>query len=452
MSPELVYLLLIFGLLVIPRFLQQFKLPAPLTCLLFGVAAMLVLGRKSHDEVVALLATLGISSLFLFAGLEVELKALRRGLWPLVIHLVIRLLTLLAVGWLGWRYAHLSWQASGLLALALLTPSTGFIIDTLGRLGLDEKEQFWVTNKAIAGELLALVSLFVVLQAANPPLQIAGSSLALLAMLLGLPLLFVALGRWVLPHSPGSEFSLLVMVGVIAAYITYSLGVYYLVGAFITGLVARLLRQRMPKLASHDNLHAVRLFASFFVPFYFFNAGTKVPAGALSLEALGIGLALTAVVLPLRVGVICVQRKLMFGEAFSTGLRVGTALAPTLIFTLVLAGILRDRFHVSDALFGGLLLYAALTTLLPSLVFRTPFDVDPVENEPEHLAPAAGGAASTLMAPGTSEWHASRAPAGGVVNPPPPMPSPGAQTARSAPEVADDGPLPEDSGRTDRTA
>ena len=51
---------------------------------------------------------------------------------------------------------------------------------------------------------------------------------------------------------------------------------YYLVGAFIAGLVARLLHQRM--LASHENLHALRLFASFFVPFYFFNAGTRCPA------------------------------------------------------------------------------------------------------------------------------------------------------------------------------
>jgi len=64
---------------------------------------------------------------------------------------------------------------------------------------------------------------------------------------------------------------------------------------------------------------------------------------------------------------------------------VATALAPTLIFTLVLAGIMRERFHVSDAVFGGLLLYAALNTLLPSLVFRMGFDVDPVENErPPH--------------------------------------------------------------------
>ncbi|MGH8083206.1 MAG: cation:proton antiporter [Lysobacter sp.] len=381
MSRELIYLLLIFGLLVIPRALQRFKIPAPLTCLLFGIVAMLAWGDKSHDTVVGMLATLGISSLFLFAGLEVELKALRKGLWPLIAHLSIRSATLFGVGWLAWRYAGMGWQAAGLLALALLTPSTGFILDTLARLGLDEEERFWVTSKAIAGELLALVALFVVLQASDP-VKMALSSGALIAMLIGLPLVFVALGRWVVPHAPGSEFSLLVMVGMIAAFSTAKLGVYYLVGAFVAGLIARLLRERMPRLASDENLHAVRLFASFFVPFYFFNAGTKVPSGALSFEALGLGLLITAVVLPLRIGIVWLQRRAMFGEKHGASLRVSVALAPTLIFTLVLAGILRERFALSDAWFGALLLYATLTTILPSLVFRSPFDVDPVEEHP----------------------------------------------------------------------
>ncbi|WP_058362806.1 cation:proton antiporter, partial [Xanthomonas translucens] len=389
MSHELIYLLLIFALLVIPRALQRFKLPAPLTCLLFGIVAMLAMGERAHDPVIVLLATLGISSLFLFAGLEVDPKALRRGMWPLLLHLLVRGVTLFGVGWLAWRYAALPWQAAGLLALALLTPSTGFIIDSLGRLGLSEEERFWVTSKAIAGELLALAALFVILQAGDP-WRMGLSSLALLAMLVGLPLLFVALGRWVAPQAPGSEFSLLVMVGLIAAYITYSLGVYYLVGAFIAGLVARLLRQRMPLLASDENLQAVRLFASFFVPFYFFNAGTKVPTGALSLQALGMGLALTACVLPLRIGILWLQRRLLFGEDARSSLRVSLALAPTLIFTLVLAGILRERFAIADTLFGALLLYAALSTLLPSLLFRMPFDVDPVEAASPPAAPAQG--------------------------------------------------------------
>ncbi len=401
MSQELVYLLLIFGLLVVPRALQRFRVPAPLTCLVVGIEAMLGLGDRTHDPVIALLATLGLSSLFLFAGLEVDLHALRRGLWPLLAHLVIRSATLAGVAWLAWRYAGLSWQAAALLALALLTPSTGFIIDTLGRLGLDEAERFWVTNKAIAGELLALAALFLILQAGDPA-HMALSSMALLALLVGLPLLFVALGRWVAPQAPGSEFSLLVMVGLIAAFATYKLGVYYLVGAFIAGLVARLLRQRMPALASDENLHAVRLFATFFVPFYFFYAGTKVPASALSWTALGIGLLITAVVLPLRIAVVWVQRRVLFGEDMRSSLRVALALSPTLIFTLVLAAILRDRFAIDDALFGGLLLYASLSTLLPSLVFRTPFDVDPLSDA---LPPIEQDGAAPSLEPAAADPH-----------------------------------------------
>ena len=78
---------------------------------------------------------------------------------------------------------------------------------------------------------------------------------------------------------------------------------------------------------------------------------------------------------------IWLQRRVLFGESFRTSLRVALALSPTLIFTLVLAAIMRERFAISPVLFGALLLYAALTTLLPSLVFRRPMDVDPLSKE-----------------------------------------------------------------------
>lgn len=396
MNRELVYLLLIFALLVIPRALQRFRLPAPITCLLFGVGVMLVFGDKAHDPVVTLLSTLGISSLFLFAGLEVDMRALRRGLWPLLAHLALRLGSLCLLAWLGWRYLALGWQAAGLLALALLTPSTGFILDTLERLGLDEEERFWVTSKAIAGELLALAALFVVLQAGDP-VQLGVSTLAMLALLVGVPLLYVAFGRWIVPHAPGSEFSLLVMAGFVAAFITYKLGVYYLVGAFIAGLVARLLRARIPRMASDENIHALRLFASFFVPFYFFHAGTQIARDALSLEALGLGLLLTVVVVPLRVATVWLQRRVLFrGEHRHSTFRVSVALTPTLVFTLVLAEILHSRFGLSGTLTGALVLYTTLNTLLPSLLLRAPFDVDP-------LQPATGAEAPALPAASAPE-------------------------------------------------
>lgn len=402
MSNELIYLLLIFGLLVIPRALQRFKLPAPITCLLLGIGAMLAFGEQTHDPVIVLLSTLGISSLFLFAGLEVDLQALRKGLGRLVVHLLIRTVSLVLVAWLGWQFLGLGWQAAALVSLALLTPSTGFILDTLARLGLDEEERFWVTSKAIAGELMALAALFVVLQAADP-VQLGVSSLVMAAMIVGLPLLFIALGRWVVPHAPGSEFSLLVMVGLVAAFITFKLGVYYLVGAFIAGLVARMLRLRMPQLASDDNMHALRLFATFFVPFYFFHAGTLVSRDALTWEAAGLGIAITVVILPLRVGAIWLQRRMMFREERGKSLKVSVALAPTLVFTLVLATILHTRFDLSGALFGALILYTTLNTLLPSLVLHSPFDVDPMDHRrsshPEDRMRAEGAAAKTEPPP-----------------------------------------------------
>lgn len=377
MRQDLIYLLLIFGLLVVPRALQRINLPAPITSMLLGVGAMLAFGERVHDPVVALLSTIGISSLFLFAGLEVDPAALRRGMWKLLAYLVVRAAGLVAVGLLAMRWLELEWQASALLALAVLTPSTGFILDTLERLGLAEEERFWVTSNAIVGELMALAVMFVVLQAGDP-VQLGVSSLWMVGMAIGLPLLFIALGRWVVPHAPGSEFSLLVMVGLVAAYITYRLGVYYLVGAFIAGFVARMLRIRMPRLASDTNIHALRLFATFFVPFYFFHAGTGISRDALSWEAAALGLGITVAVVPLRIGMGWLQRRLMFGEARGASLKISVALAPTLVFTLVLADILYNRFQIPGALFGALILYTTLNTLLPSLVLRTPFDLNPV--------------------------------------------------------------------------
>lgn len=365
-TTELAYIGLIFGLMVVPRVLQRFRIPAPLTSFGLGMVAVVMLSGGTDNATLSLLATLGISSLFLFAGLEIDVPGLRRGLRELLIHLGLRSLTLAVVAWGTVQWLGMSWQTSLLLALAVLTPSTGFILESLPRLGLDEQERFWVTTKAIGGEILALVVLFVVLQSGSIE-RLAWSTAALAAMLFVLPLLFIVLVRFVVPYAVGSEFSLLVMVGLLAAYLTKQLGVYYLVGAFVAGLVARLLHERIPELASTANLHAVKLFASFFVPFYFFYSGMNVPTGALQWNALVLGLALTGIALPLRVGLIWAQRRFLFHEDSASSLRVALALAPTLIFTLVLATILRERFGLPADWYGALLVYAALSTLLPSL-------------------------------------------------------------------------------------
>lgn len=399
LTNEVVFLLLIFGLMVIPRAVQRFRIPAPLTAFAFGMLAASLFAAEGQRDTLALMATLGISSLFLFAGLEIDFESLKRGRWPLAGHLAARSVTITAASYVAEVYFATPWQVGALLALAVVTPSTGFILDTLSALGLSEEERYWVKLKAIGGELLALVVLFVVLQSSSL-LHLTGSTFALAAMIVGIPVLFIALGRFVAPYAPGSEFSLLVMVGLISAYFTYKLGVYYLVGAFITGVTARLLRQRMPRLASDENLHAIHMFASFFVPFYFFYKGMSVPTGALSREALYLGGLLTVIALPLRMGAIWLQRRFIKNESPLGSLRVATALTPTLIFTLVLATILRERFQISDALYGALLIYAGVSTILPSLVLARPVDFNLLtQAPPEPTAPLPHAATHTQEAP-----------------------------------------------------
>lgn len=371
----LIYLGLLLGILVVPKALQRFRIPGPISCLFFGIAMSLWGGDYHHNQTLALLSVFGIASLFLFAGLEVSLSDLIKHKLPIFTHLLLTLAIVAVCAGMGMQFLALPWPAATLVALALFIPSTGFILDSLSQFGLSESEQFWVSLKAITSELLALALMFIALQSDSVGHLVLSSGI-MLAIAIVMPFLFLLFGKIVLPHAPGSEFTFLVLMGVIAAAVTKELGVYYLVGAFLVGFLARQLRERMPSLASDSMLHAVKLFASFFVPFYFFHGGVSVPVAALGWPALLLGVGITVVVLPLRVLVMWGQRRAIFHESFRSSLHVSIALTPTLIFTLVLAGILRERFGVSDTLYGALLVYAILTTIMPSFMLPKAINFD----------------------------------------------------------------------------
>ena len=298
MSSELVYVALIFSLFVVPKAMQRFRIPGAITSLLLGLAASR-LGLFHGDPTIALLATLGISGLFLFAGLDVDAADLRRGAALVVQHLVIQAALLWGVGWAIVRVTGVDWRPAALVALALVTPSTGFILDSLASFGLDADQRFWTRTKAIAAELLALAVLFAVLQSTSA-VRFAGATLALAAVVAVIPLVMRGFARAIAPYAPRSEFAFLVMLSVLAAFATRKLGVYYLVGAFLVGVAARRFRERLPALSSDRLLHAVEVFASFFAPFYFFNAGAHLHPEMLSLGALATGLVYLAVMVPLR--------------------------------------------------------------------------------------------------------------------------------------------------------
>ncbi len=370
LSDELQYLLVVVGLFIVPRVLQRLRIPSAITSVGLGALLGMGFGLFHADGVMPLLSTLGIVSLFLFAGLEVELGELRRGLAVTLGHLALQSVLLgLGTWFLGAQFG-LGWRSALLMALAILTPSTGFILDSLASFGLSEQQRFWVKTKAISSELLALGALFVVVQSTSAT-DLAVSTAALTAVVVVLPWVFQGFATLILPYAPKSEFAFLVILALICAYVTRHLGVYYLVGAFVVGVTAVRLRKRLPELASERLLVGIELFASFFIPFYFFKAGLHLEPRYFTLEALLLGLAFVVVAVPLRVGTVALYRKLALREPLRDGGRVGLSLVPTLVFSLVLAEILRDRYALPPQLFGALVVFALVNTALPGLILRS---------------------------------------------------------------------------------
>jgi Kef-type K+ transport system membrane component KefB len=373
---------LLFGLFVIPRVLQRWGLPSAVTSFALGALGAVGFGLFLNDPTLHLLSTFGIVALFLFAGLEVDVGELKENAGFLAQHLLVRLLMLGLITWALSQFLGLGPRASALVALAIAIPSTGFILHSLEAFGLDRQEQFWVKSKAIATEILALVLLFVILQSTSAT-RLGLASLALLLLIAILPPAFKLFAVKVVPFAPKSEYAFLLMMAVVVAYATRQLGVYYLVGAFIVGVAARRFRESLPALASERMLHAVEVFASFFAPFYFFVAGTDMRAEYFSLTALVYGVVLAAVAMPLRLGFLVLHRKLVLKETTARGMRVAVPLLPTLVFTLVLAGILRDQFAVPAEIFGALIVYTILNTVLPGLVIGAPAPVFDAPGLPE---------------------------------------------------------------------
>jgi Kef-type K+ transport system membrane component KefB len=211
----------------------------------------------------------------------------------------------------------------------------------------------------------------------------------MIAIVVVIPIAFRGFASVVAPYAPRSEFAFLLMVAVGCAYATRLLGVYYLVGAFLVGVAAQRFRGSHPAMSSEKMIDALEAFGSVFIPFYFFHAGTEIRSEHLTVSAVVLGLLLVAVVVPVRVGLIALHRKVALNEAFSTSRRVASAMVPTLVFTLVIDGILVEKFGLSPIVAGALVLYTVVNTTLPAFILRAqPADFEDVEALPIEGAPA----------------------------------------------------------------
>ena len=92
-NPESKYFFLIFALFILPKFFARFGVPQALISFIFGMICSQCLNLFEHDPTIKILASLGIISLFLFAGLEIEFSVLNKYKKILIGHVLFRVLT-----------------------------------------------------------------------------------------------------------------------------------------------------------------------------------------------------------------------------------------------------------------------------------------------------------------------------------------------------------------------
>jgi Kef-type K+ transport system membrane component KefB len=366
---DIAFVVLLFALFVVPKALQRYRLPSAITSLLMGAGAT-ALGLFHNDPTLHLLSTFGIVALFLFAGLEIDGHELKRQAAPLVVHGIVWSVILAlgsAIIAFGFGFAT---RPAVLIALALLTPSTGFILSSLSGFGLLEGERFAVKTYVIASELLALTVLFFVLQSTSIG-RLAFAVAAMIVVVTIIPLMFRLFARLVAPHAPRSEFAFLLMVAIVCAYATTRLGVYYLVGAFLVGIAAQRFRSELPAMSSEKMVDALESFGSVFIPFYFFHAGTEIVREQITMRAIFVGILLIVLLIPLRVAITMLQRRSFLKDSTAVARRIGVALIPTLVFTLVIVDILNVNFGVEKYILGALVLYTVINTSIPAFVLHS---------------------------------------------------------------------------------
>ena len=81
---EYQYIVVLLAVLLIPKILLRFQIPTGITSLILGVISINLLGWFQDSQAILLLSRLGITSLFLFAGMEIDLSDLMTHKRPLI--------------------------------------------------------------------------------------------------------------------------------------------------------------------------------------------------------------------------------------------------------------------------------------------------------------------------------------------------------------------------------
>lgn len=367
-------------IILLPRILENARIPMPLSALAMGMLWASHTHAPENRVPLGVVSTMAITMLFLFAGLEVDLGKIRRDWRSYSVLGIAHVLVVATLAFAASRIFALDLRAGAILAIGLVTPSAGFILDSLSKMKLLPVEKTAVGNGAIGLEVTSLLALLVVLRM-DRPLEILALAAGIAAVFWLLPRLWRQLRKRFFPHVPKSEFVFIFLLAMVLSNTSKALGLYYIFGAFMTGVILGKINQDELTHETHDYVKAIELMTALFLPIYFFRAGSQIPVDSLSMRSLWVGAAMLVVV-ALRIVPLLLSRVLVLRESLDSCVKVTIALGPTLVFGLVIAEMLRTQTNAPAWLSGALVVHTLLVTMIPGFILQgRPLDVDPYHSK-----------------------------------------------------------------------
>lgn len=349
--------------------MRRWAVPEQLTEIFLGIfLGPFVFNIFQENVLISVMGIIGIITLFFMAGFEIHGETINKRKKTLIENGVIHLVFVGVLTGVIMLLTPYSYTGSLLLAIAFLTPSAGFILAAVRTLALPRYISSWIDAKVVSAELLSLFLLLIALQM-QEPLLLGGIILLLWLIFWSSPFLLHFFLQRILGKENSHAHTFLVFVFVISlGFLTHAVGVHYIIGGFIGGVIMnRFVEMQQTKIKiNEERIHTTfSSFSSIFVPFYFFSVGLLITREMLTLQNIIIALLIFFVIISIRIAVTFIHRRFSLRESFRASLLVSLLTAPTLLFTFVIAEILITRNMISTAIYGMLLLYGLLSTLIP---------------------------------------------------------------------------------------
>ena len=388
MDPLLQFLLLLAIIIVAAKGAGYISTRLGQPSVLGGLVAGLILGPTGLDllhlpvfeggnmeEVVALLAHLGVLLLMFAAGLEVDFDAMLRAGRPAVLGGILGVVSPVVLGMAVALPFGYGFEPSLAIGLVLAATSVSISAQTLMELGvLRTRVGMALLGAAVVDDVLVILffSLFGALAVGE-----GGGVLTILWVLARMVLVLAAsvlVGARVLPRLTHLIDRLPISEGVMALVLVAMLllawaaeflgGMAAITGAFLGGLFfARTnLRQHI-----EERVHVLAY--SWLVPVFFVSIGLEANAREVGVAGLPFALAIIVVALVSKVLGSGLGARL---AGFDNGeaLRLGVGMISRGEVGLILAAVAQDTGLIDDAVFASVVLMVLVTTLVTPLFLR----------------------------------------------------------------------------------